>query len=143
MVVALEAEADRVGHRVVQAVETVVQPVVAEVVLEVSDLDMATEVLANARTVSDRIEQPVFGPGFVSELLALEADVVPFGVVRPLAEPVVVLPMIRVVHSHDRNGPPLEPVCPGLQRHWHGDGSRNAPISLGTRRAASMGSWKQ
>jgi hypothetical protein len=114
-VVLVEAEAAGVMDRVVQTVETLVQPVVTEVVLEVPDLDVPAGM---QRRRVEVLEQTVRGLVVsLIELLAAERDVVMLGLGRTLSEPVVVRQVIGVVHSHGAHRRLVPRRCTGLQRH--------------------------
>jgi hypothetical protein len=127
VLISLEAKAKRVRHGIVQAVEPFVQPVVTEVVAEVTDLDMPA-VRRRLRAMPECVEQAVPGAGFmvevvaeciaefVTELLVAQAHIVSFGFVRAEPKSVVVPAVLWIVHSHDVHGPPAAPACPGLQR---------------------------
>jgi hypothetical protein len=145
VLIALEAETQRMGHRVVQAVEAFVQPVMAEVVAEMTDLDMSSECRRRSclDPVPEGVEQPVFGARFMAQLLTTQTHIVSLGFVRPEPKSMVVLTVLRIVHSHDVHGPPVEPACPDLQRPRPAEEFLEWRISSGTHSAASMEPWKR
>ena len=55
-------------HRVVQTVEALVQPVVTEVVLEMSDLDVPPK-CPGLDSMAQRIEQPVLATGLITNFV--------------------------------------------------------------------------
>jgi hypothetical protein len=91
VLIAFEAETQRVGYGVVQPVEAFVQPVMAEVVVEMADLDVPSECRRRSRIrpMSDRVEQPVFRPRFVAQLLTAQTHIVPLGFMRPESKSMV------------------------------------------------------
>ena len=105
VLIALESKAQRVRHGVVQPVEALVQPVVAEVVYEMTDLDVPS-MRRRFRTMSERVEQTVARTRFVAdsvaeritepmavriaELLAAQAHILSLGIVRPEPKSMVV-----------------------------------------------------
>ena len=117
VVIAFEAETQRVVHRIVQAVETVVRPGMPEVVGEAAGLGVTAELLG--RPVTETVEETMSRARLVAQLLTAEADIVMFGHLGPEPKSVVVTAALRIVHSHDVHRPPIEASCPGLQRHHH------------------------
>jgi hypothetical protein len=139
MVISLEAEAQGVRHGVVQAVEAFVEPVVAEVVREMADLDMPSECrLPCHGSMHQRVEHPVFGARFVAELLSTQAHIVSFGVVGPEPKSMVVPTVFWIVHSHDVHGPPVLPACPDFQRDQRIEDFLERRISSRTHSAARL-----
>ena len=139
VLIAAEAEAQRVVDRVVQPVEAVQGVLTVEVVVEVSDLDVAAERSRAVRVMTlEVVEQTVRGRlGGVH--LRAEAEGVRLRVVRAGTELVIVIRVILTgdVHSHDHNRPPLRRRCPGFGTE-HETSTR---ISAECRRAASMDPW--
>jgi hypothetical protein len=145
VLITLEAETQRVRHRVVQAVETLVQPVVTEVVREMTGVDVPAECGGRPRLgpVAERVEQSVLAPRFMADLLTADGHIVWLVVMGAEPKPMVVLTVLRIVHSHDAYRPLVLLVCPGLQRDCHPSSSSPVRISSGTRAFASMGPWNR